>query len=95
MLPIATLSGPRVTEARLVLRRLRANARGYWLLAVLLICGTASYSENIKAERHRAEQILNLASRDRPLAIRCNSDTDEDPRLGPQEGDLESLALYG
>ena len=34
------------------------------LLAVLLVSCTTSYSENIKAERSRAEQILNLVSKD-------------------------------
>src|ERR1700730_474980 len=34
------------------------------LLAVLLVSCTISYSESIKAERRRAEQILNLVSKD-------------------------------
>jgi C-terminal processing protease CtpA/Prc len=34
------------------------------LLAILLACCVTSYSENIKAERRRAEQILNLVSKD-------------------------------
>jgi hypothetical protein len=34
------------------------------LLVILLACCVASYSENIKAERRRAEQILNLVSQD-------------------------------
>jgi hypothetical protein len=34
------------------------------LLATLLVSCTTSYSENIKAERRRAEQILNLVSKD-------------------------------
>jgi C-terminal processing protease CtpA/Prc len=34
------------------------------LLAILLACCVSSYSENIKAERRRAEQILNLVSKD-------------------------------
>jgi Tricorn protease C1 domain len=41
-----------------------ANLFKYLLVAILLVSCTTSYSENVKAERRRAEQILNLVSRD-------------------------------
>jgi C-terminal peptidase prc len=44
--------------------RSRADLTNCLLVATLLVCCTTSYSENVKAERHRAEQILNLVSKD-------------------------------
>ncbi len=41
-----------------------ASLLRYLLLAILLVSCTASSSENVKAERRRAEQILNLVSKD-------------------------------
>src|SRR5258708_33998430 len=41
-----------------------ANVLRCLLLAILLASCTTSYSENVKAERRRAEQILNLVSKD-------------------------------
>lgn len=40
------------------------NVLGRLVLAILLFSSATSYSENIKAERRRAEQILNLVSKD-------------------------------
>jgi len=47
-----------------LLLRLGTNVSGWLLVAILLVCCASSYSENIKAQRHRAEQILNLVSKD-------------------------------
>jgi carboxyl-terminal processing protease len=47
-----------------LLLRLCRNVFESLLVATLLVCCSNSYSENIKAERRRAEQILNLVSKD-------------------------------
>jgi len=47
-----------------VLTRSCANLTNCLLVATLLVCSVNSYSENVKAERRRAEQILNLVSKD-------------------------------
>jgi C-terminal processing protease CtpA/Prc len=47
-----------------VLTRSCANLSRCLLIATLLVCSTNSYSENLKAERRRAERILNLVAKD-------------------------------
>jgi len=53
-----------VLKMRSVFLRFATSVSKSLLVATPLVCCANSYSENIKAERHRAEQILNLVSKD-------------------------------
>jgi carboxyl-terminal processing protease len=66
MLPSAARSVILTCSAKrgIVLPRLFLNFVRCLLLVILLVSCTTSHSENIKAERRRAEQILNLVSKD-------------------------------
>jgi C-terminal processing protease CtpA/Prc len=52
------------TNVHFVLPRVHAGILRWFVFVVLLSVCTTAHSENIKSERHRAEQILNLVSRD-------------------------------
>ncbi len=69
MLPASAPPLPRPASSLLatsffVLTRSCANLSNCLLVTTLLVCSASSYSENVKAERRRAEQILNLVSKD-------------------------------
>jgi len=66
MLPSATwvVVLTRSSERGFLLPHSCVNVLRCLLLAILLVSCTTSYSENVKAERRRAEQILNLVSKD-------------------------------